>query len=360
MYIFATITFMITVIIAGGSGTRLWPLSTNTYPKHLLKVNNNTKSLLQNTFKRIKSISSVVYVITDASHSHHVADQLPDLDAEHLIIEPARRGTASCILASLERISRTCKANEPIAFIAADHFVRDIQGFGKSFQAAENIAQKTDRIVLIGIEPDHPAVGFGYIEKGDAYRKDDSAYNVIAFHEKPDFDSARNYIQSGNFLWNCGYFVATPQAFHAAMQEHAQDLAQGLNALKEARSKDAYTAAYLALEDIAIDYALIEKTPDLLVIPAEFDWMDLGSYTDLHKAAPCDETGNHVLGDNIELDCVENCFIENHEDKPLAVVGLADVVVVNSPNGIIVARKDMSKEIGAAAKRIQARKTSAS
>jgi len=348
---------MISVIIAGGSGTRLWPLSTNNYPKHLLKVNGDTKSLLQNTYSRVKKISSQVYVITDASHSRHVAEQLPELNAEQIVIEPARRGTASCIIAGLERIARHTDANEPIAFIHADHFVRDTKGFSHSFKIAEDIAQETDRIVLIGIEPDQPSIGFGYIEKGDIHNDERFVYNVAAFHEKPDFDTAQSYIQSGNYLWNCGYFVATPQAFHEAMQQNSPELHTGFTTLKEAKSPDDYEAAYLALEDIAIDYALIEKVPDLLVVPAAFDWMDLGSYADLHKAAISDEAGNHSLGDHIEIDGVENSFIENHEDKPLAVIGLDNIVVVNTPNGIVVARKDMSKEIGAVAKRIQAKST---
>lgn len=346
---------MISVIIAGGSGTRLWPLSTHNYPKHLLKINGDAKSLLQNTYNRVKQISSEVYVITDASHSHHVAEQLPAVDAEHLIVEPARRGTASCILAGLERISNRHNTNEAIAFVHADHFVRDKKGFTHSFRTAEDIARETNRIVLIGIEPDHPAIGFGYIEKGDIHNEERFVYNVAAFHEKPDFDTAQNYTQSGNFLWNCGYFVATPEAFEAAMGQHAPTLTEGLATLKLASSPQAYEAGYLALEDIAIDYALIEKVPDLLVVPAAFDWMDLGSYADLHKAALTDEAGNHTMGHSIDLDSVENSYIENHEDKPLAVIGLDNIVVVNTPNGIVVARKDMSKEVGAAAKRIQAK-----
>jgi mannose-1-phosphate guanylyltransferase len=139
------------------------------------------------------------------------------------------------------------------------------------------------------------------------------------------------------------------------MEQNSPKLHTGFMTLKESNSPEQYEAAYLALEDIAIDYALIEKVPDLLVVPAAFDWMDLGSYADLHKAALSDEAGNHRLGDNIELDSVENSFIENHENKPLAVIGLDNIVVVNTPNGIVVARKDMSKEIGAAAKRIQAK-----
>lgn len=346
---------MISVIIAGGSGTRLWPLSTTNYPKHLLKIGQSKKSLLQNTYNRISPVCSSVYVVTDASHAHHVREQLPQLPKDNFIIEPARRGTASCILAGLERITRHTDSNEPIAFVASDHFVRDTQGFSHTFKKAEKYASQTNRIVLIGIEPDHPAIGFGYIEKGSAHNEENPIYNVSAFHEKPDFDKAQEYVASGNYLWNCSYFVATPQAFEKAMRKHAPNLQKGLEKLKTADSSSDYQSAYLELEDIAIDYALIEKVSDLLVVPATFDWVDLGSFSDLHKAVARDESQNYVFGEGLDLEGVENSYIENHEKKPLAVIGLDNIVVINSPNGVIVARKDLSKEIGMVAKRIQSK-----
>lgn len=344
---------MITVIIAGGSGTRLWPLSTNAYPKHLLKVAGDSRSLLQNTFDRVQNTSTRVYVITDSSHSHHVIEQLPELDTDSLIIEPARRGTASCILAGLERIACHCDNDEPIAFVAADHFIRDGDSFSQSFRRAEKTALDTNQIVLIGIEPEHPAVGFGYIEKGPIHLETNQVYSVAAFHEKPDLKTAKKYLQAGNYLWNCGYFVATPSAFRDALSQHAPDLADGLASLISAKSADEYQAIYLGFENIAIDYALIEKVPNLLVVPATFDWKDLGSYADIHKSTRNDTENNHVLGGSIELDSVSNSFIENHENKPLVVIGLSGVVVVNTPNGIIVADKDMSQALGVVAKRIQ-------
>src|SRR3990167_8066077 len=160
---------MITVIIAGGSGTRLWPLSTPDYPKHLLKINGDENSLLQNTYERAKRISSDTYVITEIGHAHHIKEQLPELGDENFVIEPARRGTASCIVAALVHIASRHGQDEPIAFLAADHFIRDNDGFAHSFKVAGDASVASGRVVLVGVEPDHPSTGFGYIQKDNLF-----------------------------------------------------------------------------------------------------------------------------------------------------------------------------------------------
>ncbi len=342
---------MITVIIAGGSGTRLWPLSTPDYPKHLLKINGHQKSLVQNTYDRVKDISTEVYVITDASHAHHVRQQLPELKEGNFIIEPARRGTASCIVAGLEHISKRHDHDEPVAFVAADHYIRDLEGFKHSFKIASDVSKREGRIVLVGVEPDHPATGFGYIEKGRVFDDETFVFEVEAFKEKPEFELARKYFKSGQYLWNCGYFVASIDTFLNKMKQYAPELADNYKRLAAAKSPEAYREVYLSFESIAIDYALIEKVKDLLVTPAAFDWMDLGSYDDMHKAVETNELRNHVHGDRVEVEGVENSFIQNHEDKPLAVIGLDNVVVINTENGILVARKDLSQKVGDVSKR---------
>jgi mannose-1-phosphate guanylyltransferase len=159
------------------------------------------------------------------------------------------------------------------------------------------------------------------------------------------------YVKSGGYLWNCSYFVGSINTFQKAMKTYAPDLLTNYEKLKIAKEKD-YESTYLALENISIDYALIEKVKDLLVVPASFDWMDLGSFSDLYKAVDRDEQGNHVHG-RVETEEVENSFIQNHEDKPLAVIGLDNVVVVNTPNGIVVMRKDLSQKIGDVSKRLK-------
>ncbi len=344
---------MIAVIIAGGSGTRLWPLSTPDYPKHLLKVNGDNSSLLQNTYRRAKEVagpSGAVYVISEAGHIQHVKEQLAELPDANFIVEPARRGTASCIVAALEQIAPNHDADEPIAFMAADHYVRDMAGFVQSFRIAGNTAQKQGRIVLVGVEPDYPATGFGYIQKDGVLENGALVYNVHSFKEKPNHETAQEYLRSGNYLWNCSYFIASLNTFKRVMQQCSPELFANYQKLEQASEAD-YEQTYLSFEDISIDYALIEKVPDLLVIPASFDWMDLGSFADMYKAVEHDEAGNHLVG-RIESEEVENSFVQNLEDKPVAVIGLDNIVVVNTPAGILVARRDLSQKVGAVSKRL--------
>lgn len=344
---------MIAVIIAGGSGTRLWPLSTPDYPKHLLSLTGH-QSLVQYSYERASSIASSVYVVTDKSHANHVRKQLPDLPKENFIVEPGRRGTAHCILLVLQCIAANHPADEPVAFLAADHYIRDTAGFKHSFKIAERVSGKNKRITLVGVEPDYPATGFGYIEKNGLFDEHGYVSNVAAFKEKPDYKTAKKYLDSGNFLWNCGYFVGSVTAFEQAMQQYAPELYQNFQLLQAAKTAAACQKAYLSFDSISIDYALIEKAKDLLVVPASFDWMDLGSFGDLHKAVGSDELGNHTNGKHIELEDVANSYVRNDTNTPVAVIGLDNVAVINSPNGILVTRKDLGQKVGDVSKRFKA------
>jgi len=345
---------MIVCIIAGGSGTRLWPLSTPDYPKHLMKINGSDKSLLQHTYDRAKKVADHVYVVTEEGHAHHIKDQISELKDDNFIVEPARRGTASCIVAAVDHIASRHDKDEPIAMIHSDHFIRDMVGFAHSFKIAGECSSSEGKIVLIGVEPDHPATGFGYIKKG-SIKGDSLVYEVDSFKEKPEHKVAREYTQSGKYLWNCGYFVGSANTFSEKMKKFAPDMHKSYKALGSAKNPKEYKDAYLDFENEAIDYALIEKVDDLLVVPASFDWIDVGSFNDLHKAVGEDQKGNYVGGDqkgHVELEDVDNCYIENYDDKPVAVIGLDNVVVVNTKDGLLVTRKDLGQQVGVVAKRI--------
>lgn len=335
---------MIVVIIAGGSGSRLWPLSTPDYPKHLLKLSGE-KSLVQDTYQRAKKLSKKIYVVTEIGHAHYIREQLPDLPEECLIVEPARRGTASCIVAGLVRVSQHNGNGESVAFMPADNYIRDVDGFAHTFKLADKIAQREKRIVLVGVEPNYPATGFGYIEKGKLFDEDSFVFNVRRFKEKPDYKTAQQFVKSGNYLWNCGCFVATTESFLTAMKTYAPKLLKEYDDLYKATGSAACKEVYLGFENIAIDYALIEKTDDLLVVPAAFDWMDLGSYGELHDAAESDHQGNHLTGPLIEIENVSNSYIHNEGELPVAVIGLDNVAVINTPNGILVTRKDLAQKV---------------
>lgn len=346
---------MITVIIAGGSGTRLWPLSTSNYPKQLLKLTGE-RTMLQTAYDRAAKLGDTVYVVTEASHSDHVREQLPELPDGAFLIEPGRRGTAHCIVFALDVIARTHGKDEPIAFIHSDHYVRDIDGFARSFSVAAKTSVANNEITLIGIEPTFPSTGFGYIERDGVIDADSGVYNVESFKEKPDFDTAQRYVESGNYLWNCGYFVGSISTFLNEMQRSAPELEASFAKLAaiETPQSDEYNQAYLALDNQVIDIALIEKAQSLAVVSASFDWMDVGSFKDLHDAVAKDEDGNYFRGEGINPIEVENVYIRNEESKPIAVIGLDNIVVVNTPDGILISRKDVSHRTGEVAKKLQA------
>lgn len=317
-------------------------------------MNGDDLSLMQHAYERAKKLTDKIYVATEASHVQHVKDQLSDLPAEAFIVEPGRRGTAHCIVAALAEIGKRENADEPIAFIHADHYIRDVKGFAHSFKIAEKTSRAERKIVLVGVEPDYPATGFGYIQKGDVI--DDATFvcRVTNFKEKPDFETAKKYLRSGNYLWNGGYFVGSVSTFQDTMRQDAPDLFASYQKLVDA-APDTYDETYLSFENIAIDYALIEKVKNLLVVPASFDWMDLGSFKDMYEAVEHDGLGNHVMGQKVATEEVESSFIQNYEDKPLAVIGLDNVVVVNTPHGLLVARKDLSQKVGDVSKRLNAK-----
>ena len=218
---------MITVIIAGGSGTRLWPLSTSERPKQLLALTGE-RTMVQQAYDRASKISDTVYVVTEASHSDDLRTQLPELPDDSFLIEPGRRGTAHCIIFALDYIARKHDHAEPIAFIHSDHNVRDVSGFARSFDVAGRLSVEKRVITLIGIEPTFPATGFGYIERGDVIDEGWGIYSVESFKEKPDYDTALSYVESGNYLWNCGYFVGSVEVFLQEMERSAPNLAHAL------------------------------------------------------------------------------------------------------------------------------------
>ena len=346
---------MIAVIIAGGSGTRLWPLSTSTQPKQLLALTSE-RTMVQQAYDRARKLGDTIYVVTEASHAGALRAQLPELPDEAFLIEPGRRGTAHCIVLALDYINRHHNRTEPIAFIHSDHNVRDTQGFAHSFDTAARISRERGCITLIGIEPTFPSTGFGYIQRDGVIDVQAGVYNVESFKEKPDYETAKQYVESGNYLWNCGYFVGSVDVFMNEMQRSAPDLWSNYQTLASIADfgSEAYNHAYLALDNQVIDIALIEKAHQLAMVSASFDWMDIGNFKDLHDAVTKDEAGNYAYGDNIHTIDVANAYIRNEQpDKPVAVIGLDNVVVVNTPDGVLVARRDVAAKCGDIAKQLQ-------
>ena len=340
---------MTIVIIAGGSGSRLWPMSTPEYPKHLLRLTNE-KSLLQNTYERAKLLTNDVYVISEGSHINHVFDQLPGLDKDHAVIEPGRRGTASCVISALARIKQHHSSDEPIVFMHSDHHIRDTRGFLETIEKAANTSVEKASIVLLGLEPTYPSSSFGYIERGDNTVGKRLIYKVSSFKEKPDRRTAQRYLASGRYFWNMGYFVAPLSVFEEAINRHSPQLKKNYKKLREAKNADEYDKRYLSFKSEPIDTALIERVPDLLVMPGSFDWVDVGSYPEVHMINEQDEQGNASHG-YVETENVTNSLIRNESDLPLAVIGLDNVAVIVTKSGILVTNKSHAQKVGDVSKR---------
>lgn len=336
---------MIVVINAGGSGTRLWPLSTPEYPKHLLNLTGD-ESLLQKAYQRAKKLSDHIYIVTEVSHVEHVKQQLPELSDDAFITEPGRRGTAGCIIAGIHHIQSRHPHDEPIAFLHADHVIRDVHGFTYSFELAADASKEHDMVTLIGIEPTSPSSAFGYIQKSEQINENGLLYKVKGFTEKPEFEVAKEYVQSGRYLWNCGYFVGSVKTFEGALKKFAPKWHGYYEQLIVTTDEESYKQAYLSFENDAIDYALMEKDEELLVVPANFDWMDVGSFSDVHKAVDTDSHGNHINCKKVAIEDVENSLIINQEDdKQIGIIGLDNVVVINTKNGLLIARKDLDQKV---------------
>lgn len=347
------IIWMIVVIIAGGSGTRLWPLSTHNFPKHLLKLTNE-KSLLQNTYERVKNLSNKIFVVTEKSHAKHVYKQLADLPRRNVLVEPARRGTASCFVLSLSEIKRRKLSNQAIFFLWADHLVSDTKAFVKAADQATSLAEAENKPVFMGVKPTYASTGFGYIQKGKKVKRTlKNVYGLKQFVEKPDSTTAKHYHKSGDYLWNTGYLAGTLGTFERELKEHAprlwndyQDLCNTLLPMNRRK-------IYMDFISQPIDTALSEHVPDALVVSADFDWTDVGSFHDLHGASELDAGGNYVSGDKVELENVTESYVRNEADMPVAIIGVDNVAVIATNHGVLVTNKEHAQKVGDISKKIQ-------
>lgn len=326
---------MIIVIIAGGQGSRLWPLSKPSNPKHLLSLVDD-KSLLQNTVKRVEGIASSIYIVPEASHIKEVMKQLPKYK-NNIIQEPARRGTAHCIIYALSRLKPNIATDEVIVFLHADHHIGDVKSFQDTLLAASQAAYDLDKITLVGVVPDYPATGFGYIKTGKEIA---SVYGlpvleVDQFVEKPNEKTARGYFKSRQYLWNLGLFAGTIATFEREIKTCNKSLWQRYQILLKADADK----KYLSFPSEAIDTALIEKIKDLVVVPGHFDWADIGSFRDLYEILRNGSGKSNVhRGKVYDIGSKGSLVIAGN--KPIVTIGLDDMIVVDTPEGILICPKD--------------------
>jgi len=335
------------VILAGGSGTRLWPRSRERLPKHLLALHGE-RSLLQTTFDRVGRLTDEVYVVTEKSQVESIKQQLPGLNADRYIVEPARRGTASALgLAAVAIQERDPQAT--MLSVHADHYLgHDEDAYLRTLEAEAHWAEAKRSLVTVGLKPPYASTAFGYIRVGPRVDGDAATpvHRALAFVEKPDLQTAERYVAAGDYLWNLGLFSWPVDVLFSELGKHAPDLHRGLQKVARAHlNGQAVEAdrAYRALPTEAIDYAVMERTDNLLVVGATFEWHDIGSWADLHDILRRDEAGNFVEGDSILID-TKNCMIHS-PNKLVAAVGLEDMVVIETADAILICPKARSQDV---------------
>lgn len=336
---------MIPVIISGGTGTRLWPLSRKNKPKQFLSLFGEY-SLFQNTLSRLSGLQDIdsPLIVCNTEHRFMVAEQLQEIDtaAKDIILEPCARNTAPAIaLAALRAIENDKDA--VLLVLAADHVIQNIPAFHKAIEQAKKHAEQ-DKLVTFGIQPQSAHTGYGYIE---AVKKDQPS-EVKRFIEKPELSTAESYLAAGNFFWNSGMFMFKASAYLDELQQHSPEM---LSACKASLEKSVIDLDFIRVEtesfehspSDSIDYAVMEKTTKAFVVPLDAGWSDVGSWSSLWEAFPQDENNNVIIGDVI-TDSVHNSYIHS-ENRLVTVLGLDDVVVVETHDAIMVAHKDKAQEV---------------
>jgi mannose-1-phosphate guanylyltransferase len=334
------------VILAGGSGTRFWPLSRVARPKQFLPLVTRAP-LLVDTVRRISKISTLkqTYVSCGPSHARTVRRLLKAIPAGNILVEPVARNTAPAIgLAAVHVASR--EPNGVLQVLPADHAVRDVDRFRACLTAAGELAAQ-GMLVTLGIRPTRPETGYGYIEVGEGLGFE--SFRAKAFVEKPDAPTARGYIESGKFFWNAGIFVFRADAILGAFAKHMPELAEALARIARAIGKRGYQATvsreFRKLPPVSIDYGVMERAGDnLAVIPGDFGWSDLGSFASLPEVRARDARGNVVSGPVGALVDCDNCVVFAGK-RPLALAGLSDIVVIDAGDVLLVVPKQKSQDV---------------
>lgn len=334
------------VIMAGGPGERFWPLSTPERPKQFLRFLGG-KSLLRQTVERIASFIPFPrqVVVTGVRHARLVQQEIPELPSENLLCEPIGRNTAACIgLASLLIERRDPGA--VMVVLPADHHIGDTRSFLASLTKAVELAGEQDAAVVIGVRPSRPETGYGYIQIGSAIGR--GAFHVRHFKEKPGAETARRYLAAGNYFWNTGIFVWRNRTIQRLIQTHLPDHWEKLGRLRAALATPAYeallTEVYPTIEKISIDYGVMEKEKKILMLSAHFDWDDLGSWTALDRILTRDGDGNVVIGRHVGIG-TSDCIICSQGEKIVATIGLRDLIIVETPHGLLVCPKARSQDL---------------
>ncbi len=340
------------VLMAGGVGSRFWPVSTSEYPKQFQDMLGTGDTLLQRTFKRLNSFipTENILVLTNERYRDLVTEQLPEINSEQVLGEPCRRNTAPCILYAAMKIK---KMNEEAIMLVApsDHWIENENAFSEDVIKSFELCSTEKALCTLGITPHFPNTGYGYIEWE---RDEDSGVNngfrkVVQFREKPNYKTAKSFLEAGNFLWNAGIFIWSASTIIDAFKNHQPSqfelFNEGYDVLNTSGETDFIEQNYHRAEDISIDYAILEKAETIYVLPASFDWSDLGTWGSLYDKLDKDRKMNALV--NAELWAVDSGgnMVRTPKEKLVVIDGLSDYIVVDKEDVLMIMPKSKEQEI---------------
>lgn len=328
------------VILAGGSGSRLWPLSRELYPKQLLRLNSKN-SLLEKTFLRLLDLidEKNIISITNAKHSSDVRVQLSNLAQNPVVLaEPVAKNTAPAIAAAVKYILDNGK-DDVILVVPSDHLIEDVKAFSNTVKEGEKLAQE-GYIVTFGIKPDSPQTGFGYIKTKDPL---EFGFKVDEFVEKPDVKTAKKYVDAGNYYWNSGIFMFKASVFADALKEYAKDIYENYEQFDFTQDASIPYVIFNKMPSISVDYAVMEHAKNIALIPLKSDWNDLGSWDAIYETNKKDENGNVKFGNIMDVNCKNSLLYGS--DRLVAGVGLEDVVIIETSDAVLACKKDATQDV---------------
>ncbi|EFM02342.1 mannose-1-phosphate guanylyltransferase [Hoylesella marshii] len=333
------------VIMAGGVGSRFWPMSTAECPKQFIDVLGVGKSLLQLTMERFANIASPenVWVVTNEKYVDIVHEQLPDVPRTNILSEPCRRNTAPCIAYVSWRI-KTRDANANIVVTPSDHIVTNVAEFKRVINAALQFTGETDAMLTLGMKPTRPETGYGYIQADltSSSPRNKEIFRVDSFREKPDLQTALQYIERKNYFWNAGIFIWSVKTIINAFRIYQPAMNRLFESMTDIygteREQEAINRMYPECENISVDYAIMEKAEEIFVCPADFGWSDLGTWGALLMQTKHDLYGNSIIGNNVSVYDTQNCIIHTTEEKKVVVQGLDGYIVAEKDDTLLICK----------------------
>lgn len=340
------------VIMAGGVGSRFWPMSTADRPKQFIDVLGVGKTLIQLTNERFSGVIPPcnVWVVTNEKYVSVVQEQLPDIPVDHILSEPCRRNTAPCIAYVSWRIKKeNPKAN--IVVSPSDHIVTNPEEFRRVVTNCLKFTAETDAIVTLGMKPTRPETGYGYIQAdlSTASARNKEIFRVDQFREKPDLATAIQYTKQSNFFWNAGIFIWSASTIVNAFRIYQPGMARIfeniMDILGTADEQRVIDEVYPECDNISVDYAIMEKAEEIFVCPADFGWSDLGTWGSLLAQTPHDLYGNAIIGENIQLFDSKNCIIHTTEERKVVVQGLDGYIVAEKDDTLLICKLSEEQRI---------------